>query len=215
VGYPASCWSNRIDVTAFDAISFHHVVVSKNTAGIKSQLSLDLREIVHWGRRRAGAGRKRGPQIPHAMRPPLAARFPCQVTLKIRRDVPSLRSVRLVREVESSFREACRRKRFRLAHYSIRSDHVHLLVEASSAHELACGMKSIGARFARAVNRVFERRGPVLADRFHVRVLRSPREVRNALAYVLLNARQHLAKLGGRRRSLLRVRMYRKEGPCE
>ena len=36
----------------------------------------------------------------------------------------------------------------------------------------------------------------MLADRYHVRVLRTPREVRNALAYVLLNARKHAAKAG-------------------
>jgi len=57
-------------------------------------------------------------------------------------------------------------------------------------------MKSLGARLARAVNRVFRRSGPVLADRYHVRVLRTPREVRNALAYVLLNARRHAAQVG-------------------
>jgi hypothetical protein len=57
-------------------------------------------------------------------------------------------------------------------------------------------MKSLGARIARAANRVFERVGPVLADRAHVHVLRTPREVRNAIAYVLNNARRHLAKLG-------------------
>ena len=31
----------------------------------------------------------------------------------------------------------------------------------------------------------------MLADRYHPRVLRTPREVRNALAYVLLNTRKH------------------------
>jgi hypothetical protein len=41
------------------------------------------------------------------------------------------------------------------------------------------------------VNRVFARRGPVLADRYHLRLLKTPREVRNALRYVLLNARHH------------------------
>jgi hypothetical protein len=59
-------------------------------------------------------------------------------------------------------------------------------------------MKAIGARLARAVTRVFRRRGAVLADRYHAHVLRTPREVRNALAYVLLNARRHAAKLGRR-----------------
>jgi REP element-mobilizing transposase RayT len=113
------------------------------------------------------------------------------VTLRIRRDVPSLRTPRLVREVERSFRAACERGRFRVVHYAIQRDHVHLLVEAHGAAALARGMKAIGARLARAVHRAFSRRGPVLADRYHHRVLRTPREVRNALAYVLLNFRKH------------------------
>ena len=50
------------------------------------------------------------------------------------------------------------------------------------------------ARLARAVNRVTGRSGPVLDGRYHHRSLRSPREVRRALAYVLTNARRHLAK---------------------
>jgi hypothetical protein len=52
-------------------------------------------------------------------------------------------------------------------------------------------MKAVAARLARAVNRIFQRKGPVLFGRYHLRVLRTPREVRNALAYVLLNARKH------------------------
>jgi hypothetical protein len=53
-------------------------------------------------------------------------------------------------------------------------------------------MKSIGARIARAVNRVLGRKGRVLRDRYHLRVLETPREVRRALNYVLNNARKHL-----------------------
>lgn len=62
---------------------------------------------------------------------------------------------------------------------------------------LANGMKSLGARLARAVNRVLGRSGPVLDGRYHHHVLRTPREVRRALAYVLLNARHHLRKRRG------------------
>jgi len=101
-----------------------------------------------------------------------------------------------VAELERSWREACERGRFRLVHYSIQSNHVHLIVEASSARDLACGLKAIAARFARAVNREFDRVGRVLADRCHIHVLRTPREVRNAIACVLMNARRHFAKRG-------------------
>ena len=41
---------------------------------------------------------------------------------------------------------------------------------------------------------VFERRGSVFADRYHDRVLKTPREVRNALRYVLGNGRKHAAE---------------------
>jgi REP element-mobilizing transposase RayT len=101
-----------------------------------------------------------------------------------------------VRELERSLREAKERTGCRVIAYSVQQDHVHLLVEAEDKRALGRGMKSIGARIARAVRRVFGGRGPVLMERYHQRVVRSPREVRNVLAYVLLNARKHAAALG-------------------
>jgi len=93
---------------------------------------------------------------------------------------------------------ACERGTFRVVHYSLQSNHVHLVVEAAHRAALARGMVAVGSRLARAVNRVFGRRGPVLADRYHLRVLKTPREVRNALRYVLLNARRHASRLSGK-----------------
>ena len=157
------------------------------------QLTLALRPPLRWGGRREGAGRKPGPRPrdSHRRRPALAARFPCHVTLRLRRNLPSLRSRRFVGELRRFLRPARERRGFRLVHYSVQVDHIHLIVEAASSRDLACGMKSIAARIARGVNRVFSRRGPVVADRYHRRVLRTPREVRSALAYVLLNVRKH------------------------
>ena len=67
--------------------------------------------------------------------------------------------------------------------------------EADSATKLARGLQGLAVRFARGVNRALGRRGGVLADRYHSRVLRTPREVRWALGYVLCNARKHNAEL--------------------
>lgn len=111
-----------------------------------------------------------------------------------------MRSVCLVREVERTFRVSCDRGDFRLVHYTLQRNHAHLIVEAADACSLARGMKAIGSRLARAVNRIFARRGPVLLERFHLRVLRTPLEVRRALAYVLLNARRHTTRVGRARR---------------
>jgi REP element-mobilizing transposase RayT len=112
----------------------------------------------------------------------------------VKANLPSLREGRFVREWRRSLAEASERGHFRVNHYSLQSDHAHLIVEAHGKDALARGMKSIAARLARTVNRVHDRSGPVLDGRYHHRSLRSPREVRRALAYVLLNARRHLAK---------------------
>jgi REP element-mobilizing transposase RayT len=119
---------------------------------------------------------------------------PVHITLRVKPNLVSLRDVRLVREWRRSLAKACERGNFRVAHYSLQGDHAHLIVEAHGKFALACGMKSIGARLARAVNRTSVRSGRVLDSRYHHRSLRTPREVRRALAYVLLNARRHLAK---------------------
>jgi REP element-mobilizing transposase RayT len=113
------------------------------------------------------------------------------VTVRVRKGLPSLRSRRFVLAFRASLADASERGSFRVVHYSLQRDHVHLIVEAAGKAALGSGMKSISARLARCVNRVFARSGPVLDGRYHLRVLKTPREVRNALAYVLLNARKH------------------------
>jgi hypothetical protein len=132
----------------------------------------------------------------HRERGPVPGYCPVHVTLRVRPGVPSLRTVAFVREFRRSLTGASERGNFRVAHYSLQGDHAHLIVEAQGKEALASGMKSIAARLARAVNRVCGRSGPVLDGRYHHRLLRTPREVRRALAYVLLNARRHLAKAG-------------------
>jgi REP element-mobilizing transposase RayT len=94
-------------------------------------------------------------------------------------------------------RRTCERGEFRVCHYSIQRDHLHLIVEAAGKQALGRGMKSVAARVARAVNRVFGRKGPVLFGRYHLSVLQSPRQVRNAIAYVLLNVRKHWRQQNG------------------
>jgi hypothetical protein len=57
-------------------------------------------------------------------------------------------------------------------------------------------MKGLGVRLARRVNARIGRRGRLIAERCHVRPLRTPSEVRKALHYVRHNYRHHLAQSG-------------------
>ncbi len=171
------------------------------------QLDFALREPRRWGGRRPGAGRKPGPNrcLPHASRQDFPTPLPAHVTMRVRPGVPSLRTVALVRAIERSFAAACARPGFRLVHYSLQGNHAHLIVEARDRQFLGRGMKAIAGRIARAVNRVARRRGKVFADRYHLRLLPTPREAHHALRYVLLNARHHLGAASVRKRADARV----------
>ena len=147
-----------------------------------------------WGGRRAGAGRKRlseRPNVPHRARPRHYRGHPVHVTL--RSLFRPLRSQHVFPTVCSALKGATKRdeKRFRIVQFSVQWDHVHLVVEASDERALSSGIASVAIRVARAVNELVRRRGRLWADRWHGRELTSPRQVRNALVYVLANFRKH------------------------
>jgi REP element-mobilizing transposase RayT len=109
----------------------------------------------------------------------------------MRRDVPSLRSELCRSVLRSCFAAARRRDDFRLANYSIQGNHLHFVVEADDSRALSRAMQGIGTRMARQLNRATGRKGALLAERYRTKELKTPREVRNCLAYVLLNSRHH------------------------
>jgi len=148
---------------------------------------------------RPGAGRPagKGSEVPHLKRPFFKEAEPAHVTIRIRKGISSLRVKKVIRAFRSSLRQVLARDDFRLVVYSIQRNHVHLIVEAADNEAMASGMKAIASRLARVVNRVFKRSGIVLDGRYHMRALTTPREVRNALAYVLLNIRKHYRERNG------------------
>jgi len=156
------------------------------------QLSLPVPPT--WGGRRRGAGRKltpgRRPGVAHRPRPPHRAAHPVHVTLRARDAVRCLRAGRVFPAVRRAL-AAASRSGFRIIHYSVQDDHVHLIIEADDGTLLSCGMRGLTIRLARAVNRALGRRGAVWDDRYHVRALATPRAVRLALVYVLMNFKKH------------------------
>jgi REP element-mobilizing transposase RayT len=106
---------------------------------------------------------------------------PSHVTLRLRRGTPGRRSRRFLRELRPSLRRACERRGFRVVHYCVQRNHLHLLVVSAGKEALGRGMKAILARVARAAQRAFGLSGPVHHGRYHLRILRTPREVRSAM----------------------------------
>src|SRR6202165_1649797 len=128
-----------------------------------SQLALKLPT---WGGARANAGRKpKGEKagVSHLRRPPLSASHPVHTTLRVAKGCWNLRSRRARLALQGVFEGGRDRFGFRLVHYSIQGNHLHLLVEAEGKESLARGMKGLEVRMARALNRMMQRRGSVFA----------------------------------------------------
>jgi REP element-mobilizing transposase RayT len=132
---------------------------------------------------------KRG--VAHEVRPAIDRRTPAHVCCRIERGLGNLRGRREMGVVRECFRRGRERFGFRLVHYSVQRDHVHMIVEAESKRALTRGMKGLCVRMARALNRLWSRCGRVFRERFFLALLRSPRQLRNALVYVLRNGRKH------------------------
>jgi putative transposase len=117
------------------------------------------------------------------------------VTLRVVPGVPNLRERRAFRVVRAALAAS---KQLRVLQYSVLSNHLHLIVEAASAKALARGLQSLSIRLAKRLNAHFGRSGRLFSDRYHSRPLRTPREMRNALAYVLNNFRRHADEHGSK-----------------
>ena len=91
----------------------------------------------------------------------------------------------------AAFRAGCHRDGFRICQFSVQGNHIHLVIEADAAPALSEGMRAWTIRVARAINRVMGRKGKVFPHRYHAVRLRTAKQVRAALCYVLQNARRH------------------------
>ena len=157
------------------------------------QAELDLTPRT-WGGRREGAGRRRDPKRhdpPHRARPAHTARYPVHVVLRTLPAVGRLRRGPVYHAIRRSLVHIAAREGVRIVHLSIQHNHVHLLAEAISSAALSRGMQALSICAARAINRSLGRRGKVFAHRYHRTDITSPRQARNALAYVLNNWRRH------------------------
>jgi REP element-mobilizing transposase RayT len=137
------------------------------------------------------------------MRERVNPRHPILVTTRVMPDVARLRTDVMYGAIREAVARATKwlycDEPFRIVHASVQGNHLHLLVEAASNAALTRGMKGFLVSCAKRLNAIAGRRGQVFADRFHSSMLATPRQVRNALAYVLGNWRKHGEARSGER----------------
>jgi putative transposase len=140
-------------------------------------------------RRRRRDARQRH-RVPHRTRRGFSS-GPVHVTLRIRDDAPYLRKLVLYALIRRCMVRSGRKPYFRICHYSIQSNHLHMICEADSQLALSRGIQGFASAMARRINKHIGRSGTFFSERYHMHALRTPSEVRNAVCYVVNNWRKH------------------------
>ena len=166
--------------------------LNSNAKGAKGeQLAFGFRSR---GGARRGAGRKPRAErvgfLPHLTRERHRAYEPVHVTVRAVRSAPNLRSQIVFAALRAIFARSSE-KGFRLLHFSVQGNHVHLIAEGDDGVAFARGMQRLLSRAAMAINALARRSGSVWRDRHHREALTTPSQVRNTFAYVLFNHRKH------------------------
>jgi putative transposase len=141
---------------------------------------------------RKGAGRRRLRMHDpvHTARPRLNSRIPFHVTLRFNEAIPNLRVEKFVLKFIAAIEKA-RAKGLDVNHFTIESTHIHFMGETENNDLLTKGILSLQSCIVWALRKIFGHYGDVFQGRYHLHELETPREVRNALLYVIFNHAKH------------------------
>jgi REP element-mobilizing transposase RayT len=129
-------------------------------------------------------------------RPEINGEQAVHVSIRLRDGTWSLRKKSVLRIVRVALAAANAKIRFRLLHYSIQGNHLHLIVEADDTYALSRAMRSLSIRIAKQINALMGERGVRIPVRYHMTVLKTPLEAYLAIRYVLNNYRRHAKTWG-------------------
>src|SRR2546430_10510226 len=114
------------------------------------QLKLKLKQKPSHGGRRKGAGRpNRSGKRAHVRREKLSTKHPVHVTLRLAQGLPSLRTKDAFKSLRKAVK-AARARGLEVNHFSVLSNHVHLILEPRES-SLGRVFQSFGVALARQI----------------------------------------------------------------
>lgn len=154
---------------------------------MKKQLELNIYRGQNGGRR-PGSGRKRihSAGISHRQRELITHKTPLHINFKYN---ITIRSDNFRKILERAIENALK-KDLLITHYTIQSNHVHLIAEAPNNVALSAGMRSLTVTIVKLMDK-----GSIQIERYHLHVLKTLTETENALEYVLLNDLKHTGRM--------------------
>lgn len=153
---------------------------------MKKQLSLNLYQGKHGGRR-PNSGRKRihSKGVSHSQRELINSHTPVHINFKY---CAYIQTNRVLDILHIAFLNAIKHN-FHVTHFTLQSNHVHIIAETINNQTLITGMRCITNTIVKRIGK-----GSLQIERYHLHVLRTPQETRNAIAYVLNNELRHTGK---------------------
>lgn len=139
-----------------------------------------------------GAGRpaKVDVGIRHIRRPRIKHLTALHLTIKVRENKADIQNKRVLRALHHAIKRA-RFQGLKVIHYTLEFNHAHLVVEARDNKVLHRGMQAFGISIAKAINKAKQMKGTVYKHRYHLRILKTRRELKNAIQYVFGNGIKH------------------------
>ena len=104
---------------------------------------------------------------------------PLHITIKLVKGLPSLRRNAEHGVVRGALADSKDAKGIRIVHFAIQRDHLHLIVEAPDRNAVTRGMQSLLVRLTKRLNKLWNRSGAILRERYHDEVIKTPRQMRN------------------------------------
>lgn len=150
---------------------------------MRGQMSLELYKG-NWGGRRPGSGRKRihSKGVAHRIREKITHRTPVHVNFKFRTHIKNKSALKILKRAIINARS----HGLSVIHFSMQGNHLHFILEAKSNEILSRGMRSLTITFAKGINK-----GRIQIERYHLHVLKTVSETKNAIRYVLFNQQLH------------------------
>lgn len=149
----------------------------------KKQIVLNLFRGKRGGRR-PGSGKKRihSKGVSHRIRERVNKKTPLHINFRYKTHIRNKDALRVLKRAILN----ARARGLIVIHYSMQSNHIHIIVESVNNKVLTTGMRSLTVTFAKGI-----KKGKIQLERYHLHVLKSVQETKNAIRYVLFNQQKH------------------------
>jgi REP element-mobilizing transposase RayT len=162
-------------------------------AHIKKQKQLDLNIYTgKRGGRRPDSGRNRihSKGVSHRVREKVTARTPVHINFKVLTYIQNKPCLEILHIAITK----AQTHGLYIIYFALQSNHIHFIAETKDNQTLTKGMRSLTICFAKRIQQLKKVNEPIQIERYHLHVLKNPKEVENALNYVIYNEVHHTGR---------------------